>query len=260
MNRIEIAYNRAKSENRVCFIPFYEVGYPTIEEFSNVMDLLVKYGDIIELGIPFSDPIADGPIIQHASNIAIMNGITLDKTFKWAADFRRKNENIPIVFMLYYNLIHHKGIKEFFELAQEVGIDGVIIPDLPLEETGNIYPYKGDISIILLASTTTNEERLKLIAEKSEGFIYCVSVKGVTGPREDVSEEGLDLVKKVKKVSSVPVALGFGIKSPEHIKKVAPFVDGVIIGSEIIRIIRDSSIEELERYLRMITGGMRISM
>jgi len=258
VNRIEIAYRRAKSENRCCFMPFYEVGYPTIEEFSNVMNLLVKYGDIIELGIPFSDPVADGPIIQYASNIAIKNGMTLDKAFNWMIDFRRKNQMTPIVFMLYYNLIHHKGIKEFFKLARDTDIDGVIIPDLPLEEIDNIYPYRDGISIILLASTTTNERRLKLIAEKSEGFMYCVSVKGVTGPREDVSQEGLELVKRVKRFSNIPVALGFGIKKSEHIKEVSPFADGVIIGSEIIRIIRDSSIEELERYLRMITGSTGI--
>ncbi|MGB9682917.1 MAG: tryptophan synthase subunit alpha [bacterium] len=252
MNRIELAYNKARSENRCCFIPFFEVGYPTMDDFSKVMNLLVRYGDIVELGVPFSDPIADGPIIQHASNIAIKNGITLDRAFEWVANFRRKDKEIPLVFMLYYNLIHHKGAREFFKEAKEVDIDGVIIPDLPLEELDNIYPYKDSISIILLASSTTNERRLKLIAEKSEGFIYCVSVKGVTGPRDNISNEGLELVKKVKRFSGVPVALGFGIKDPEQVKKVSSIVDGIIIGSEIIRIVEDSSIEHLEDYLEKI--------
>lgn len=249
MNRIREAFIKARSEDRVCFIPFCEFGYPDIKSFHSIVDLLSRYGDIVEVGIPFSDPIADGPIIQRASDIAIKNGANLDKSLDWLYEFRKKNSNTPVVFMIYYNLIHHMGVREFFRKARELGLDGVIIPDLPIEESDNVYPYKDDISIIWLASVTTSDSRLRAIVEKSDSFIYCVSVKGVTGPRDEISKDGIELVRRIRAISSIPTALGFGIKSPEQIKRLVGIVDGVIVGSEIIRMIEDSSLSNLEKYL-----------
>lgn len=255
MNRIVNAFNKSKAENRISFIPFCEFGYPSLEDFPYIIDTICKYGDIVEVGIPFSDPIADGPIIQKASDVAIKNGANISKAFDWLYNFRKSNDSTPIVFMLYYNLIHHIGAKEFFKVARDVELDGVIIPDLPIEEADNVYPYKDGISIIWLASVTTNDERLKKIVEKSDSFIYCVSVKGVTGPREEISKDGLDLVRRIKRFSNIPTALGFGLKSKEQIKRLIGITDGVIVGSEIIRIIDDSDISNLESYLKELKSA-----
>lgn len=255
MNRIREAFIRARSEGRVCFIPFCEFGYPDIESFYSIADLISRYGDIVEVGIPFSDPMADGPIIQKASDIAIKNGANLDRAFNWLYEFRRKNNITPIVFMLYYNLIHHMGVGEFFKNARDLELDGVIIPDLPIEESENIYPYRNDVSVVWLASVTTSDRRLRDIIEKSDSFIYCVSVKGVTGPRDEISKEGIDLVRRIKSISSIPTAFGFGIKSPEQIRRLINITDGVIVGSEIIRMIEESSLGGLERYLEEIKSS-----
>jgi len=255
MNRIVSAFYKAKSENRISFIPFCEFGYPNLEDFSYIIDVICKYGDIVEVGIPFSDPIADGPIIQKASDISIKNGANLSRAFEWLYNFRKNNRSTPIVFMLYYNLIHHTGIREFFRIAKDIGLDGVIIPDLPIEESDNVYPYRDSTSIIWLASVTTSDERLKKIIEKSDSFIYCVSVKGVTGPREEISKDGLNLVRRIKRLSTIPTALGFGLKSKEQIKKLTGIADGVIVGSEIIRIIEDSNISNLESYLKELKSA-----
>ncbi|MBC7319838.1 tryptophan synthase subunit alpha [bacterium] len=255
MNRIVDAFNKAKSNNRICFIPFCEFGYPSLEGFSKVINIICKYGDIVEVGIPFSDPIADGPIIQRASDIAIKNGANISKAFEWLYNFRKDNKSTPIVFMLYYNLIHYIGVKEFFKIARDMGLDGVIIPDLPIEESDNVYPYRDGVSVIWLASVTTSDKRLKKIVEKSDSFIYCVSVKGVTGPRDEISKDGLDLIRRIKKISPIPTALGFGLKSKEQIKSLTSLADGVIVGSEIVRIIEDSNDDELERYLEELKSA-----
>lgn len=255
MNRIVTAFNRAKSSNRICLIPFCEFGYPSLEEFSEIAEIICRYGDIVEVGIPFSDPIADGPIIQRASDIAIKNGANISKAFEWLYNFRKSNDSTPIVFMLYYNLVHYIGVKEFFKIARDTGLDGVIIPDLPIEESDNVYPYRDGVSVIWLASVTTSDKRLKKIVEKSDSFIYCVSVKGVTGPRDEISKDGLELVKRIKGISSVPIALGFGLKSKEQIKSLTCLVDGVIVGSEIVRIIEDSDGSKLELYLEELKSA-----
>ncbi|MCX7796729.1 MAG: tryptophan synthase subunit alpha [bacterium] len=255
MNRIVNAFNKAKYDNRICFIPFCEFGYPSLERFSEIVDIICRYGDIVEIGIPFSDPIADGPIIQKASDIAIRNGANLSKAFEWLYKFRKNDDFTPIVFMLYYNLVHYIGVKEFFRIAKDIGLDGVIIPDLPIEESDNVYPYRDSVSIIWLASVTTSDVRLKKIVEKSDSFIYCVSVKGVTGPRDEVSKDGLDLIRRIKNISHIPTALGFGLKSKEQIRSLVGIVDGVIVGSEIIRIIEDSSDSELEIYLKELKSA-----
>lgn len=258
MNRIISAFSKAKSDNRICFIPFCEFGYPSLERFSEIVSIICKYGDIVEVGIPFSDPIADGPIIQKASDIALKNGANISKAFEWLYDFRKDDNSTPIVFMLYYNLIHYIGVKEFFRIAKDIGLDGVIIPDLPIEEENNVYPYRNGISVIWLASVTTSDRRLKKIVEKSDSFIYCVSVKGVTGPREEISKDGLDLIRRIKSISCIPTALGFGLKSKEQIKSLVGIADGVIVGSEIVRIVENSTDNELERFLEELKSGTSV--
>lgn len=255
MNRIANAFSRARSDDRICFIPFCEFGYPSLEEFSKIIDIICKYGDIVEVGIPFSDPIADGPIIQKASNIALKNGANLSKAFEWLYNFRKDNDSIPVVFMLYYNLIHYIGVKEFFKIAKDIDLDGVIIPDLPIEESDNVYPYRDGVSVIWLASVTTSDKRLEKIVDKSDSFVYCVSVKGVTGPREEISKDGLDLIRRIKRISNIPTALGFGLKSKEQIKSLVGIADGVIVGSEIVRIVEDLDDNKLERFLKELKSA-----
>ncbi len=255
MNRIADAFTKAKSDNRICFIPFCEFGYPSLEEFSKIIDIICKYGDIVEVGIPFSDPIADGPIIQKASNIALKNGANLSKAFEWLYNFRKYNTSIPVVFMLYYNLIHYVGVREFFKIAKDIDLDGVIIPDLPIEESDNVYPYKDGVSVIWLASVTTSDKRLEKIVEKSDSFVYCVSVKGVTGPREEISKDGLDLIRRIKRISNIPTVLGFGLKSKDQIRSLVGIADGVIVGSEIVRIVEDLDDSKLVRFLEELKSA-----
>jgi len=242
MNRIEEKFNRLKEKKEKAFIPFVTLGYPDLASTLDLVLELEKGGaDLIELGIPFSDPLADGPVIQIASYEALKNGINLRRAIKFVGELRRKTQ-IPLIFMGYYNPIFKMGEEKFIYEAHQAGVDGIIVADLPPEEAGVLSEYsrKAGIAMIFLLTPVSSDYRIKLISRSSRGFIYCVSYTGVTG-KTGIKEESLKLLlKKIRSFSSTPVAIGFGISSSQEARSISRFADGVIVGSAIIRKIMEN--------------------
>ncbi|MBA7504036.1 Tryptophan synthase alpha chain [subsurface metagenome] len=235
MNRIAFVFSQ---QNHTAFIPYITVGYPDIEATLRVVPLLAESGcDLVELGIPFSDPIADGVTIQKASFHALQNGITPKVCLDVAKELSQKVE-IPLIFMTYFNPVFNYGLEEFCNASAKSGIDGLIIPDLPPEEGSELQliTQNHDINLIYLLAPTSTEERIQLVAEKSRGFIYLVSVTGVTGARDNLPAGLEDFVTRVRRVASQPLCVGFGISTPKQANQIARIADGVIIGSRIIQL------------------------
>ena len=239
---IEKVFEELRKSSRKAFIPFITCGFPSLNGFLELFETLDRNGaDIIEIGIPFSDPLADGPVIQTTSKIALENGVNTDVVFKSIIKIRRKSDT-PIAIMTYFNTIYHYGLEKFLKNAESAGVNGLIIPDLPLEEFFCYESYFDRVKIdnIMLASLTSGKDRLKNIAKKSRGFIYCISVKGVTGIRSSISPEVINFLKKLRVVTSLPLALGFGLSSREQIGQIKDYCDGIIIGSKILSLILEA--------------------
>ena len=237
MNRIEELFARRAREKRKVLIGYVTAGFPETNSLSGLVKGLAGAGlDLLEIGIPFSDPIADGPTIQHSSQVALQNGITLKEILAQVAVIR-KTESLPMVFMSYSNPIYTMGIKTFFEAARASGVDGLIIPDLIPEESGR-FDEAADacgIDLIYLVAPNTPKERIRRIAHKTKGFLYAVSLAGVTGTREELPQGLKPFLQLIKTLSPVPVAVGFGISTPAHARSVAPYCDGIIVGSALIK-------------------------
>ena len=222
-------------------IAYLSVGYPTVESTLEIVPILAESGcDIIELGIPFSDPLADGTTIQEASAQALQKGMTPELCLELAGQLRNKVD-LPLVFMTYYNPVLHFGLEPFCDACSEAGIDGLIIPDLPPDEATDLdaSTKKHELDLIYLLAPTSTTERIRLVGEKSRGFIYLVSVTGVTGPRESLPGGLEDFVVRVKKETTQPLCVGFGISTPDQAYQVGKMADGVIVGSRLIQLIRD---------------------
>lgn len=233
MNKLQQAFLNGKA-----FIPFITAGDPTLDVTEQLVLQMAEAGaDLIELGIPFSDPIAEGPVIQEADIRALSAGTTTDKIFDMMRRIR-ETCNVPIAFMTYINPIYTYGTERFMKNCQEVGVDAVIVPDVPFEEKEELAPYckKYDVTLISMIAPTSNN-RIQTIAREAEGFIYCVSSLGVTGVRSEFSNNIESMIKLVKEVKDIPCAIGFGISTPEQAKQMAQFSDGVIVGSAIVKII-----------------------
>jgi len=255
MNRIESAF-----KNNKAFIPFITAGYPNINKTEDFIYKMVSAGaDLIEIGIPFSDPIAEGPVIQEASQKALEQGTNLDKIFELVKKLR-KTVSIPLVFMTYVNPVFKYGYDNFFKQCSLIGIDGIIIPDLPFEEKNEISDCvkKYDIKIISLIAPTS-EDRIKQIAKEAEGFLYIVSSMGVTGIRNEIKTDLKSILDSVRNVTKVPAAIGFGIHSPEQAKQMAEIADGVIVGSAIIKIIKEygnNADEHIYNYVKEMKSAI----
>ena len=235
MSRIEKIFK----SGRKALIGYLTAGYPSAETTCEAAVVLAESGcDIIELGIPFSDPLADGATIQHASYEALQKGITPQDCLKIAATLRRRIDT-PLVFMSYYNPLLNFGLEDFCRASAEAGIDGLIIPDLPPEEGGELEEAAGkhDIDLIYLLTPTSTGERISLVAEKSRGFIYLVSITGVTGTRQALPADLEGFVERVRAQTPKPLCIGFGVSNPEQAKRVARIADGVIVGSRLIQLI-----------------------
>lgn len=242
MNRIDLKFKRLRAENKKALIVYLMSGFPDIKITERLVLELEKRGvDIIELGVPFSDPLADGPIIQAASNYALKNKVNLDTIFSSVRRIRKKSQ-IPICLMGYYNPILSFGHKEFVEEAASAGIDGIIVPDLPPEEAGDLIALakKRNLKTVFFLSPTSSPERIKFITKISSGFIYYVSLTGVTGARDTLSYDLSTNIKTIKRYTNKPVCVGFGISKREHIREVFKIADGAIVGSAIIKVIQNN--------------------
>lgn len=232
-NRIAKAF-----ENKKAFIGFLTAGDPTFDaSYDNIMALINAGADLVEIGIPFSDPIAEGVVIQEADIRALKGGMTTDRAFELAAKVREKTDT-PLVFMTYLNPVFKYGYDRFFAKCAEIGIDGLICPDMPFEEKAEADGIANShgVSVISMIAPTS-EERIKVIAQSAEGFLYIVSSLGVTGVRSEIKTDLASIMESVKKYSHVPAAIGFGISTPEQAAKMARLADGVIVGSAMVRLV-----------------------
>ena len=233
-------------------IAYLTVGYPDIETTVKAASVLTDSGcDIIELGIPFSDPLADGATIQKASYQALQQGITPEVCLEVAQKLRQRT-GIPLVFMSYYNPLLSFGLKTFCQASAKAGIDGLIIPDLPPEEAVALETIarKHKLDLIYLLAPTSTEERISMVAERSQGFIYLVSLTGVTGARQTLPQKLEAFVKKVRQKANQPLCVGFGVSTTEQARRVARVADGVIVGSHLIRLIEeDASLSLLRTFI-----------
>lgn len=236
MNRIEEKFNNLKNENKKAFIPYICAGDPSLDESEKLVYALEEAGaDVIELGIPFSDPLADGPVIQAASLRSLKNGFKIKKFFELVKKIRQ-NSNIPLVSMVYYSTIFGFGRDEFISLCKESGIDGLIIPDLPYEEYDEIEDILSKTNLCLIPLIAiTSKQRIPMLVKKAKGFIYCVSSLGVTGERKHFDKKIDDFIAEVKRNTDVPACIGFGISKKEDINRFEKIADGVIVGSAIVR-------------------------
>lgn len=229
---------RKAFENGKAFIPFITCGDPDIETTIKVVRSAVENGaDLIELGIPFSDPTAEGPVIQGANIRALAGGVTTDKIFDMVAELR-KDIKIPMVFMTYANVVFSYGVERFMKKCSDTGMDGIIIPDMPFEEKEEFAECARQYGVDMISLIApTSENRIAMIAKEAEGFIYVVSSLGVTGTRSEITTNIGDIVSVIRENTDIPCAVGFGISTPEQAKKMAGLSDGAIVGSAIIKII-----------------------
>jgi tryptophan synthase alpha chain len=236
MSRLDAAFGAGP-----IFMPYFPIGYPDYAVSLDVLEALAKNGaDLIEVGLAFSDPLADGPVIQQATQIALQNGITLKRALEGVAELRRRGVSIPLVLMGYYNPILAFGLERFAGAAGRAGSDGFIVPDLPPEEAGELESAAGDLPLIRMLAPTSPPERVARVAQSGRGFIYLVSVAGVTGARSQLPPGLAELVARVRRSTSLPVCVGFGISSPEQAGAVARLADGVIVGSACVRAVGQS--------------------
>lgn len=256
MSKIKNAFANGKA-----FVAFITCGDPNLQTTAEVVREAVNNGaDLIELGIPFSDPTAEGPVIQGANLRALNGGVTTDKIFDLVRELR-KDVTVPMVFMTYANVIYSYDAEKFISTCQEIGIDGLILPDLPYEEKEEFLPIckKYDVDLISLIAPTS-ENRIAMIAKEAEGFIYIVSSLGVTGTRSEIKTDLTSIVKLVRENSSTPCAIGFGISTPEQAKAMASISDGAIVGSAIIKIIAKYGTEApkyVGEYVKSMKDALR---
>jgi tryptophan synthase alpha chain len=259
MSRIGQVFEKPGS---TAFIGFTVAGDPDEATSLRIAQALIAGGtDILELGIPFSDPVADGPTIQRADDRALASGTNPDTVFRIVKKIRAES-GIPIVFLTYYNIVYRRGIEQFYREASEAGVDGILIADMPLEESGEVTAIAARYGVdpIFLIAQTTSDERIKKIAAQGRGYLYLVSVLGVTGARDHVSSEAIDLLDRVRRHTDLPLALGFGISTPAHAATCATAgANGVIVGSAIVDIIGQhlDNPDLMEQKLRAYIAQMK---
>jgi len=253
-------YKQIFSElHRTALIPFFVVGDPDFDTSIEIVKTAIDAGaDILELGIPFSDPIADGPTIQKADIRSMKNGMTVKKTLEFIKKIK-SYKDIPIGLLMYYNLVYQYDTEKFFMDFHKAGVNSVLIADLSIDDAEEIIPAAkvGGIDTVFMVTPNTQPERIKLIASKTTGFIYAVSLLGVTGSREQLSGSVTELVEKLKKLTTLPICVGFGVSKPEHAAAIAACgANGVIIGSKIVRIIEEN-LADKKKMLAQISDFIR---
>ncbi len=246
MNRIDKKFFQLKETGCKAVVPYVCAGDPNLGTTEEIIIAMAEHGaDVIEVGVPFSDPMADGPSIQHACQRAIDAGVTLSKIFEMIKRIREKTD-VPIVLFSYYNILFNGGFEKNVKTAKEIGIDGILVVDVPFEEYDEIEPVlnDNDIHLIRLVAPTTDGKRLEKILKDAAGFVYCITVKGVTGTRTELPMDLKDRLTKIKKLSPAPIVAGFGISSGEMAKPIAKHCDGIVVGSAFVNRIANSSSKE----------------
>jgi len=258
MSRITRTFNKLRREGRKAFIPYIMAGDPSLTRTKKLVKLLEECGaDIVELGVPFSDPLADGPTIQAAADRALKKGVTLKDVIATVKELRKTTE-IPIVLMTYYNPVYKYGDERFVRDATRAGVDGVIVPDLPPDEAKGLRSVakKHGLDTIFLLAPTSTPDRLKLVSKASTGFIYYVSITGITGSALRLDASQKKSIAAIKSLTNKPVALGFGVSSPKEARAVAGFADGVIVGSAIVKTIKNSSEQEVRKFVSSLRAAI----
>jgi tryptophan synthase alpha chain len=255
MSRMENVFANGKA-----FIPFITAGDPDLEVTKQLVYGMSKQGaDLIELGIPFSDPVAEGPVIQEADYRALSGGVTTDKIFAMVKQIRQTCD-IPIAFMTYANPVFSYGTEKFMIQCKDVGVDAIIIPDIPYEEKNEVEPFCTKYGIALISMIApTSQKRIQMIASKAQGFIYCVSSMGVTGVRSEIHEDIKEMIRQVKAVKDIPCAIGFGISTTQQAEQMAKLSDGVIVGSAIVKIVKEygsKCVPHVEEYVRKMKDAL----
>jgi tryptophan synthase alpha chain len=263
MNRINRVFENLKNNHKKALIAYITAGFPSLEYTDKIVHVLNSSGaDIIELGVPFSDPIADGPTIQRASEEALKRGVNLRSILKLVRKIR-KSIALPIVLMGYYNPFLSYGIERFTDDSAESGVDGLIIPDLPPEEGGELIRHarRKNLATVFLLAPTSTDERIKLVSNFSTGFIYYVSLTGVTGSRDNLPEGIEKKIQNIRKFTDLPVCVGFGVSKPDQAKMLSKFADGVIVGSAIIKIILEGknqkeTVKKISNFIIGLKGAI----
>jgi tryptophan synthase alpha chain len=260
LGRIADAFTTLKRDGKKGFIPYITAGDPDLATTGQLLITIAPHATLIELGVPFSDPMADGPVIQRASERALKNNFGLQDILDTAAR-ARKQIDTPIILFSYYNPLLQFGLKRLAQAAQDAGVDGVLVTDLTPEESGEVEAElrAHGLDMIFLIAPTSTDERLKLVAEHASGFIYAVSRAGVTGAREKVSEEAEKLVNRMRQFSSLPIAVGFGISSAAQVADVSRYADAVVVGSAIVAEMERCAgepglVRQIDQFLDRITG------
>lgn len=264
MNRIEKRLAECKEQNRKAFITYMTAGLPDLDTTAAIIKAQEEAGtDIIELGVPFSDPVADGPVIQNASYRSILNGTNLTKIFSMVEKVRNDGCEQPMLFMMYYNTVLFYGIDAFVEKCAAVGIDGLIIPDLPFEEqeelNGALNKVENAPILIQLVSPVSGK-RIPMILEHARGFVYCVSAMGVTGQNATFHRDVVEYLRTVKEVSRIPVMMGFGIREAADVEPMKDVIDGCIVGSYFISLMEESKydLEKIKSYIRAFMQELNV--
>lgn len=259
MSRIDAKFAALKADGRKAFVSYVMAGDPDHAASLELVKGLPAAGvDIIELGLPFTDPMADGPTIQLAGQRALKSGMTLQKTLDLAAEFRKGDDTTPIVLMGYYNPIYSRGVDTFLADAKAAGIDGLIVVDLPPEEDDElcIPAQKAGLNFIRLATPTTDEKRLPKVLQNTSGFVYYVSITGITGAADAEAGDVGPEVARIKAATDLPVIVGFGIKTPERSETIAKVADGVVVGSAIVeRVAKGEPVEDVLGFVKSLADG-----
>lgn len=260
MNRIKNSFNTLKEKGEMGIIPYLTVGFPSIEDTMNMVPALAEGGaDIIELGVPYSDPLADGTTIQRSSFQALLNGVNLKKCLDVCKDLRLNGLTTPLVLMGYYNPILRFGLKEFSLSCKENGVDGIIVPDLPFEES---WPLKkecqeNEISFIPLLAPTSTDIRIEKTCQNADGFIYCVSLTGVTGARQEMGSSVPEFINRVKKYAKVPIAIGFGISQRQHVESLSTIANAAVVGSALIDTIEKTPTPDRREVVKSFISDLK---
>lgn len=242
MRRIEKTFLDLAERDEGALIPYLTVGYPTADETLPLVQAICEAGaDVVELGVPFSDPVADGPTIRQASQVALRNGTSVHTALRLVQDLRRSGLDTPLILFGYCNPFRAYGVERLIEDAAEAGVDGLIVPDLPPEQAADWLPsvQAHGLDLIFFLSPITSQKRLRLVLNRGSGFIYCISVTGVTGARERLSTDLNEYLSRVRDTTELPVAVGFGISTPEHVREVCGMAEGAIVGSALIKVISE---------------------